>query len=269
LAGQIDDYYRLKWQSVLFTSFSYNSIHVLTVSINISCCSAGGIALSTLVPATVSSVSSLAKSLVPNLQIWSMHGLLLTVEAAGLSFVSHVQVSHFKCQQHLVIITFLTYRTDSLLFPYIMKIDIFLNKDQHYSWCYEMSLIDLWASYFNFWFLLIITIIMFLQTRQPFVSFIKKTLILHKHLHGHGSENLCQCFTDKVHWDFELYVLLLRHIPYHVSCCLPWLMYSSLFLHPTSFLYLFYKFYLFVNLTEYLILFCYIILWFSYCLYSS
>jgi hypothetical protein len=97
----------------------------------------------------------------------------------------------------------------------------------------------------------------------------KKTLILHKHLHGHGSENLCQCFTDKVHWDFELYVLLLRHIPYHVSCCLPWLMYSSLFLHPTSFLYLFYKFYLFVNLTEYLILFCYIILWFSYCLYSS
>ncbi|KAK2359319.1 HEAT repeat-containing protein [Trifolium repens] len=55
--------------------------------------SAGGIALSTLVPATVSSISSLAKSLVPNLQIWSMHGLLLTVEAAGLSFVSHVQAT--------------------------------------------------------------------------------------------------------------------------------------------------------------------------------
>ncbi|GAU16513.1 hypothetical protein TSUD_167430 [Trifolium subterraneum] len=55
--------------------------------------SAGGIALSTLVPATVSSISSLAKRLVPNLQIWSMHGLLLTVEAAGLSFVSHVQAT--------------------------------------------------------------------------------------------------------------------------------------------------------------------------------
>ncbi|KAK7374929.1 hypothetical protein VNO80_08372 [Phaseolus coccineus] len=56
-------------------------------------CSAGGIALSTLVPATVSSISSLAKSYVANLQIWSMHGLLLTIEAAGLSFVSHVQAT--------------------------------------------------------------------------------------------------------------------------------------------------------------------------------
>ena len=59
-------------------------------------CSAGGIALSTLVPATVSSLSSLAKSSVANLQIWSMHGLLLTIEAAGLSFVSHVQVFPFQ-----------------------------------------------------------------------------------------------------------------------------------------------------------------------------
>ncbi|KAL2329485.1 hypothetical protein Fmac_017066 [Flemingia macrophylla] len=55
--------------------------------------SAGGIALSTLVPATVSSISSLAKSSVANLQIWSMHGILLTIEAAGLSFVSHVQAT--------------------------------------------------------------------------------------------------------------------------------------------------------------------------------
>lgn len=55
--------------------------------------SAGGIALSTLVPTTVSSISSLAKSLVANLPIWSMHGLLLTIEAAGLSFVSHVQAT--------------------------------------------------------------------------------------------------------------------------------------------------------------------------------
>lgn len=74
--------------------------------------------MSTLVPATVSSISSLAKSLVANLQIWSMHGLLLTIEAAGLSFVSHVQVSHSKCQQHIVLniflILYLTYRTDNL-----------------------------------------------------------------------------------------------------------------------------------------------------------
>ncbi|KAG4975732.1 hypothetical protein JHK86_035206 [Glycine max] len=53
--------------------------------------SAGGIALSALVPATVSSISSWAKSSVANLQICSMHGLLLTIEVAGLSFVSHVQ----------------------------------------------------------------------------------------------------------------------------------------------------------------------------------
>ncbi|KAJ7971209.1 HEAT repeat 5B-like protein [Quillaja saponaria] len=55
--------------------------------------SAGGMALSTLVPATVSYISSLAKSSIANLQIWALHGLLLTIEAAGLSFVSHVQAT--------------------------------------------------------------------------------------------------------------------------------------------------------------------------------
>ncbi|XP_030484965.2 protein SWEETIE isoform X1 [Cannabis sativa] len=55
--------------------------------------SAGGMALSTLVPSTVSSISLLAKSSVASLQIWSLHGLLLTVEAAGLSYVSHVQAT--------------------------------------------------------------------------------------------------------------------------------------------------------------------------------
>ena len=52
-------------------------------------------ALSTLVPATVSSISSLAKSAISSLKIWSLHGLLLTIEAAGLSYVSHVQVFKF------------------------------------------------------------------------------------------------------------------------------------------------------------------------------
>ncbi|XP_010511629.1 PREDICTED: HEAT repeat-containing protein 5B-like isoform X1 [Camelina sativa] len=55
--------------------------------------SAGGMALSSLVPATVSSVSSLAKTSVLGLKIWALHGLLLTIEAAGLSFVSHVQAA--------------------------------------------------------------------------------------------------------------------------------------------------------------------------------
>ncbi|BBH06892.1 HEAT repeat-containing protein [Prunus dulcis] len=54
-------------------------------------CSAGGMALSTLVPSTVSSISLLSKSSIAGLQIWSLHGLLLTIEAAGLSYVSHVQ----------------------------------------------------------------------------------------------------------------------------------------------------------------------------------
>ncbi|XP_044468488.1 protein SWEETIE isoform X3 [Mangifera indica] len=56
-------------------------------------CSAGGMALSSLVPSTVSSVSLLAKTSIPGLQMWSLHGLLLTIEAAGLSFVSHVQAT--------------------------------------------------------------------------------------------------------------------------------------------------------------------------------
>ncbi|KAL5981902.1 hypothetical protein ACLOJK_015969 [Asimina triloba] len=57
--------------------------------------SAGGMALSTLVPSTVSLISSLAKSSNADLQAWSLHGLLLTIEAAGLSYVSHVQATLF------------------------------------------------------------------------------------------------------------------------------------------------------------------------------
>ncbi|XP_051126760.1 protein SWEETIE isoform X2 [Andrographis paniculata] len=55
--------------------------------------SAGGMALSSLVPTTVSVVSSLAKSSISSLQIWSLHGLLLTIEAAGLSYTSQVQAT--------------------------------------------------------------------------------------------------------------------------------------------------------------------------------
>lgn len=57
--------------------------------------SAGGMALSSLVPATVNSLSSLAKSSIAGLQIWSLHGLLLTIESAGLSYVSHCHVFIF------------------------------------------------------------------------------------------------------------------------------------------------------------------------------
>lgn len=50
-------------------------------------------ALSTLVPTTVTSISNLAKSSNPGLQLWPLHALLLTIEAAGLSYVPQVQVS--------------------------------------------------------------------------------------------------------------------------------------------------------------------------------
>ncbi|CDP02785.1 unnamed protein product [Coffea canephora] len=55
--------------------------------------SAGGMALSSLVPATVNCISSLSKSAVTSLRMWALHGLLLTIEAAGLSYVSHVQAT--------------------------------------------------------------------------------------------------------------------------------------------------------------------------------
>lgn len=84
-------------------------------------------ALSTLVPATVSSITLLAKSSVASLQIWSLHGLLLTIEAAGLSFVSHVQVIQFfatvvaseKWFSSSVMCCILTYLT-VLLFPLLL-----------------------------------------------------------------------------------------------------------------------------------------------------
>lgn len=55
-------------------------------------CSAGGMALSTLVPPTVNSLSLLAKRSNSVVRQWSLHALLLTIEAAGLSYVSQVQV---------------------------------------------------------------------------------------------------------------------------------------------------------------------------------
>ncbi|MCD7456258.1 hypothetical protein HAX54_031039 [Datura stramonium] len=72
-----------------------DSSYAGSVALSLGCIhrSAGGIALSSLVPATVNSLSSLAKSSNTGLQIWSLHGLLLTVEAAGLSYVSHVQAT--------------------------------------------------------------------------------------------------------------------------------------------------------------------------------
>ncbi|CAM8906100.1 unnamed protein product [Rhodiola kirilowii] len=70
-----------------------NSNYNGSVAVALGCIhrSAGGMALSSLVPLTVTSISSLARSPIASLQTWSLHGLLLTIEAAGLSYVSHVQ----------------------------------------------------------------------------------------------------------------------------------------------------------------------------------
>ncbi|KAL8161118.1 hypothetical protein V2J09_012607 [Rumex salicifolius] len=76
----------------LFTARMTKSLlSELAVTIDSGYAGAGGMALSSLVPATVSGISSLAKSSVASVQIWPLHGLLLTIEAAGLSYISHVQ----------------------------------------------------------------------------------------------------------------------------------------------------------------------------------
>ncbi|CAH9132426.1 unnamed protein product [Cuscuta epithymum] len=76
-------------------SSNADSHYAASIALALGCIhrSAGGMALSSLVPATVNSLSSLAKSSITGLQIWSLHGLLLTIEAAGLSYVSHVQAT--------------------------------------------------------------------------------------------------------------------------------------------------------------------------------
>lgn len=53
--------------------------------------SAGGMALSSLIPATVQSLCMMAKDPKDSLHIWSLHGLCLTTEAGGLSCVPHIQ----------------------------------------------------------------------------------------------------------------------------------------------------------------------------------
>lgn len=59
-------------------------------------CSAGGIALTTLVTSAVRSISLLAKSSNASLQLWALHSLLLIIEAAGLSYVPQIQVPSCK-----------------------------------------------------------------------------------------------------------------------------------------------------------------------------
>ncbi|KAL6603995.1 hypothetical protein ACP70R_044356 [Stipagrostis hirtigluma subsp. patula] len=83
------------------TDLSYTA----SVALSLGCIhrSAGGMALSTLVTPTVSSLSHLSKSSNSNLQLWSLHALLLTIEAAGLSYVSQVQGTLFLAMEILLL----------------------------------------------------------------------------------------------------------------------------------------------------------------------
>ncbi|XP_020585694.1 LOW QUALITY PROTEIN: HEAT repeat-containing protein 5B [Phalaenopsis equestris] len=81
-----------------------DSNYSCSIALSLGCIhrSVGGMALSSLVPATVSSVSSLAKSSNVTLQLWSLHALLLIIEAAGLSFVPQVQATLFLVMEILL-----------------------------------------------------------------------------------------------------------------------------------------------------------------------
>ncbi|XP_072983205.1 protein SWEETIE isoform X2 [Typha latifolia] len=79
--------------------------YIGTIALSLGCIhrSAGGMALSTLVPATVSSISLLGKNSNASVQLWSLHALLLTIEAAGLSYVSQVQATLFLAMEILLL----------------------------------------------------------------------------------------------------------------------------------------------------------------------
>ncbi|XP_044958991.1 protein SWEETIE isoform X1 [Hordeum vulgare subsp. vulgare] len=79
--------------------------YAASVALSLGCIhrTAGGMALSTLVTPTVNSLSHLSKSSNSDLQLWSLHALLLTIEAAGLSYVSQVQGTLFLAMEILLL----------------------------------------------------------------------------------------------------------------------------------------------------------------------
>ncbi|XP_062228917.1 protein SWEETIE-like isoform X3 [Phragmites australis] len=86
----------------LITATDLSNIASVVLSLGCIHRSAGGMALSTLVTPTVNSLSHLSKSSNSNLQLWSLHALLLTIEAAGLSYVSQVQGTLFLAMEILL-----------------------------------------------------------------------------------------------------------------------------------------------------------------------
>ncbi|GBG62555.1 hypothetical protein CBR_g31193 [Chara braunii] len=64
--------------------------------------SVGGMALSALVPAVIQGLCNLAKDATDGLYIWALHGLWLTADAAGLSFMPHVEATLSLCIEMLL-----------------------------------------------------------------------------------------------------------------------------------------------------------------------
>ncbi|WOK94226.1 HEAT repeat-containing protein 5B isoform X6 [Canna indica] len=86
----------------LVATTDHNYIASICLSLGCIYRSAGGIALTTLVTSAVRSISSFAKSSNASLQLWSLHSLLLIIEAAGLSYVPQVQVTLFLAMEILL-----------------------------------------------------------------------------------------------------------------------------------------------------------------------
>ncbi|KAJ7552272.1 hypothetical protein O6H91_06G048200 [Diphasiastrum complanatum] len=72
-----------------------DAVQKASIALAIGCIhrSVGGMALSVLVPATVQTLCATSRDPRDILHIWSLHGLWLTIEAAGLSYVPHVQMT--------------------------------------------------------------------------------------------------------------------------------------------------------------------------------
>ena len=65
-------------------------------------CSVGGMALSALVGPTVTLLCSLARDPRQGLHCWALHALWLTADAAGLTYIPHVQATLGLCMDVLL-----------------------------------------------------------------------------------------------------------------------------------------------------------------------
>ena len=81
----------------------------LAVSIGCVCRAKGGLALQGLLPTVVETLIAVARQSSGLVAFWTVHGLWLTANASGLSFISHVKASPGQLAHCLLdkIITFI------------------------------------------------------------------------------------------------------------------------------------------------------------------